>query len=259
MVDSWDPKLYGKFKDERSQPFFDLLALVQAVPEAEIVDLGCGPGELTRILSERFSARFTLGLDSSPEMLKKASALSVPGRLEFQAGDIEDWSPAQKYDVIFSNAALHWCLDHPVLLRKFRAALKDGGQLAIQIPVNHDYPTHTVALRMASEKHWIQKLGGGLQDFAAAILSPSDYASELYHLGFREQNVHVRVYGHVLGERKDVIEWVKGTTLTRFQARLSAEDYRLFLEEYQIRLFAELKDEKPFFYPFKRLFLYGRL
>ena len=107
----WNPEQYEQFKQERSQPFFDLMALVQPRPAMHVVDLGCGTGELTRLLHERLDAQETLGIDSSEAMLGKSSAFAGSG-LSFEKRDLRDLPPAKRYDLIFSNAALHWVPDH---------------------------------------------------------------------------------------------------------------------------------------------------
>src|SRR3954468_19534991 len=115
MVGTWDPVRYEQFKNERARPFFDLLALVRPAPGGRAVDLGCGTGALTRELHRHLGAAETLGLDLSPTMLAKSAPFAGDG-LHFQTGDIADFHPAAPYDVVFSNAALHWIPDHPALL-----------------------------------------------------------------------------------------------------------------------------------------------
>lgn len=271
-VDSWNPQQYQKFKDERAKPFFDLLDLVEKKPAMRVIDLGCGTGELTAHLHHHLEARETVGMDSSPEMLKKAEKVlvssasadhSVQSSLRFENGDIETWNSGgdqnQAWNLIFSNAALQWCDHHDVLFERFRDALVSvdlssgaSGQIALQMPMNQDYPTHTVARAMAREIS---------PDFTIqdSMLSLENYASMLHRLGFRRQHASVRVYAHLLESREGIIEWVKGTTLTRFKERLSPSDYEFFIKEYRTRLFRELPDEKPFFYPFKRVLLWGSL
>lgn len=256
--DAWNPNQYDKFKDERSRPFYDLMSLIQEIENPKVIDLGCGTGNLTAQLHKTLKASETIGLDSSDEMLAKAKAFEA-SNLHFTKGHIETWSEPNKYDVIFSNAAVQWCSNHPELLKKFSESLRPGGQLAIQMPVNHDYPTHTLAMDMSAEQPLNIQLGGQRYSVDQMMLSAQEYATHLFKLGFTQQKVFVRVYGHVLDSREDVIEWVTGTTLTYFKSRLSKEDYAIFLTQYKDRLFKVLKDEKPFFYPFKRVFIWGRL
>ena len=257
IKDTWDPGQYEQFKDERSQPFFDLKALLRPCVDPCVVDLGCGTGELTAILHRDLRGHKTAGLDSSAKMLEKARLNIAPG-LSFVCGDIDHWEEENKFDIIFSNAALQWCTSsHRDIFKRLRRALKDKGQLAVQIPMNHDYATHRIAHLMSLEEPWCGLLKDAPYDKAKTMLTAEEYAALLFKLGFKEQKVFLRVYSHILDTREDVIEWVKGTLLTHFQSRLSAADYSKFLEAYRLRVFAELPDEKPFFYPFKRILMWA--
>lgn len=256
--DAWNPQQYEKFKEERSQPFFDLMNTLETPrSRIKIIDLGCGTGELTAELHHFMRADFTTGLDSSSQMLAKAQPF-VENNLNFVQGNFETWSPSEDYDIIFSNAALQWCSAHPALFARLKKALRADGQLAVQMPMNHDYPTHTIAAAMSMEKTWRDLLTTPY-DKTSTMLSVEDYARLMFKLGFTRQKVFVNVYGHVLESREGVIEWVKGTMLTHFQKQLSEADFARFMTEYKQRLFAQLPDEKPFFYPFKRVFIWGRL
>ncbi|WP_374029148.1 methyltransferase domain-containing protein [Bdellovibrio bacteriovorus] len=257
-ADSWNPQQYDKYKSERSQPFYDLMNMLQSTSHPRVLDLGCGTGELTSELHHFVKADQTCGLDSSDKMLEQARK-HESATLRFQKGAIETWTTADKFDIVFSNAALQWCSDHPRLFARIKNFLEPHGQLAIQMPMNHDYPTHVLAKKMSEEEPWNSLLQGEAYDKYSSLLSPEKYATLLYHLGFKEQKVLQRVYGHQLESRDDVVEWVKGSLLTYFQSRLSAQDYERFLREFKERLFKELPDEKPFFYPFKRIFIWGQL
>jgi len=256
MTDTWNPEQYDKFKTERSQPFFDLLDLIPKEScFAHALDLGCGTGELTAVLHERFDIKHTLGIDNSEKMLEK-----IPQKpdLSFKNAAIEDAPTLGKFDLLFSNAALQWCSDHQDLFTQLREAVNPGGQIAFQMPMNHDYPTHVLARELAHQepfRSWIQPG----DDLRPSLLTPEKYADLLFHLGFREQKVLLKVYGHVLEDREAVVEWVKGTMLTAFEKKLTPEQFTPFVDEFRRCLFKVLPDEKPFFYPFKRLLLWGRL
>ncbi|MGH8975366.1 MAG: methyltransferase domain-containing protein, partial [Acidimicrobiia bacterium] len=131
--DTWNPAQYGRFGAERARPFEDLLALVEPAPAGRpverVVDLGCGTGALTARLHAHLGATATVGIDSSPAMLEKARPLETAS-LRFELGDIAGFGARGEFDVVFSNAALHWVPDHPSLLRRLRDALRPGGQLA---------------------------------------------------------------------------------------------------------------------------------
>src|SRR5688572_28996804 len=130
----WDAGQYLKYSDERSRPFFDLLARVRKDQPDLIADLGCGPGNLTRTLTERWPAARVVGVDSSPDILEQAKPLSIPGRLHFVQADINSWSPEKPVDLIVSNAVLQWVSDHERLLARFARMLASGGTLAVQMP-----------------------------------------------------------------------------------------------------------------------------
>src|SRR5262245_58042755 len=123
----WDAAQYLKYTDERSRPFFDLLGRVTAEEVRSIVDLGCGPGNLTRTLLERWAGAQVVGVDNSPEMLKQAETLAVPGRLDFVEADIYSWLPGRTFDLLVSNAALQWVSDHTALLVRLSNMLSATG------------------------------------------------------------------------------------------------------------------------------------
>jgi trans-aconitate 2-methyltransferase len=267
MSDGWDPDQYSRFKNERAAPFFDLLGLVRPAPNGAVVDLGCGTGELTVAAHQRLGARRTVGIDSSPAMLAKAAQQATPG-VEFAEGDIAAFGAAvfgnavfgsaDPLDVIMSNAALHWVPDHPAVLTRWTAALNETGQLAVQVPANADHPAHVLAGELAEEEPFRSALGGAPPpDPVRRVLPPEDYATILDELGFAEQHVRLQVYGHRLASTGDVVEWVRGTSLTRFAARLPEQLFSEFVERYRGRLIQTLGDHEPYFYPFKRILFWG--
>jgi len=253
--DKWNPDQYERFRDERSQPFFDLLALVEPRPEMRVVDLGCGTGELTRVLHQTLKASDTLGLDSSAAMLAKSESFSGNG-LHFEQRDIAAFAEQGRYDLIFSNAALHWLQDHESLLEKLTSALRPGGQIAVQVPANDDHPTHVVAAQLARQSPFNEAMQGYERHWP--VLKPEAYAALLHRLGYAKQQVRLQVYGHLLEARDGVIEWVKGTLLTDYEKRLPADLFALFMREYRERLFEQLEDARPYFYPFKRILFWAQ-
>jgi trans-aconitate 2-methyltransferase len=260
-ADTWNPAQYERFRDERSRPFFDLMALVRPGQEMRIVDLGCGTGELTRKLHERMGAKETLGVDSSDAMLGKCQGQVTAG-LSFAKGDLAElaatWSTAESppiFDLVFSNAAIHWVPDHERLLAQLTRALAPRGQIAIQIPANEDHPAHVTARVLAAEEPFAAALGGWTH--REPVHPPERYAAWLHRLGYAEQDVRLQVYGHVLASREGVLEWVKGTLLTDYERRLGPL-YPTFFERYSARLIAALEDQRPYFYPFKRILFWGQ-
>jgi trans-aconitate 2-methyltransferase len=188
-------------------------------------------------------------------MLAKSDDFAGDG-LHFRLGDIATFEAGQPYDLVYSNAALQWVPGHADLLARLTAALADDGQLAFQVPANNDHPSHATAAEVAVEEPFRSALGGF--ERRAPLLPVEEYARLLHRLGYREQLVRLQVYGHHLGAREDVIEWVRGTTLTDYQKRLSPELYDAFLARYRERLLPRLEDTHPHFYPFKRLLVWAQ-
>lgn len=256
MSDAWDPRQYERFRDERWQPFVDLAALVEPRPGLRVVDLGCGTGETTRWLHDTLGAATTLGIDRSAAMLARTRAAVVPG-LRFEERAIEDFAASGTWDVVFSNAALHWVPDHPHLFDRLTRALADGGQLAVQVPTNFDDPAHVTADEVRQESPF-RALLADMPHLGYEVLHPEAYATLLARLGYRAQHVRLQVYGHWLATRQDVVAWMQGTLLTAYRARLPAALYDEFLARFRARLLPRLDDTRPFFFPFKRLLLWAR-
>lgn len=255
MTSDWSPSQYHRFRDERSRPFHDLLALVRPSPGMRVVDLGCGTGELTRLMHHRLAASETIGIDNSAAMLGAAAANACPG-LRFEPTPIEAFADAQGLDLVFSNAALQWVDDHESLFPRLAALVRPGGQFAVQMPANHEHPSHLTARAVAAEPEFRDVLMSGGR--MSPLLSPAAYASMLHRLGFREQVVRIDVYGHELASREEVVEWVRGTLLTWYEKRLGAPRFARFLALYRDRLMGVMPDDRPYFYAFPRLLMWGR-
>lgn len=247
-MSTWSPDQYEKFKAERAQPFRDLAALIEPRPRMRIVDFGCGTGELTRALHEQLQAEETVGIDNSETMLLKSASFGTE-MLRFERGDIEGFVTDRPYDLVFSNAALHWVADHERLFAKLVGFLAPHGQLAVQMPSNFDHPSHRVAAELAPSF--------GLDARTPSVLPPERYAELLHRLGFARQHVRLEVYGHVLPSSADVVEWVKGTTLTDYRSRLQPAAFDDFLAQYRERLLGAIGDVRPYFYAFKRVLLWA--
>jgi trans-aconitate 2-methyltransferase len=245
---SWSPDQYERFRAERKQPFLDLVSLIERRPRMRVVDLGCGTGDLTRELHETLGASETVGIDDSETMLLKSGHFQGE-MLRFERGNIEAFVTDQPYDLVFSNAALHWIPAHEQLLVRLTNFLATDGQIAIQMPANDTHPSHSVAAEVAREF--------GLTERPAYVLEPERYADLLYRLGYKRQHVRLHVYGHALPSSDDVVEWVRGALLTYYEAQLDAAKYAEFLETYRSRLKNVLSGERPFFYTYKRVLLWG--
>ncbi|MEN3272359.1 MAG: trans-aconitate 2-methyltransferase [Actinomycetota bacterium] len=251
-TDTWDPVQYERFAAERRQPFDDLLRLVEPVPGGRAVDLGCGSGELTVDVHRQTGAADTLGIDSSPAML--TGAPDVDG-VRFSVDDLRTWTSDAPVDVVFANASLQWCGDHEQLLSRLVDQLAPGGQLAVQVPCNHDHPSHTVSSAVAAEL----LVDAPADPVAVNVLAPARYAEVLHELGAERQHVRMQVYGHVLGSTADVVEWTKGTSLTRFRNVLDDAAFDELVTRYRDRLTAELGDRRPYFYAFKRILFWAKM
>ena len=256
----WNPEQYGRFRDERSRPFFELLGLVQPRPGMRVADLGCGPGELTRELHTGLQAQETVGVDNSEAMLAKSHAYTGNG-VKFEQADLREYAarPANKeaFDLAFSNAALQWVPDQPGVIEQLTKMLGPRGQLAIQVPANQDHPAHAMIREIVGETPFREALDNYVRHFSN--LTPDAYASLLDHLGYRQQHVRLQVFVHHLGSRDDVVEWVRGSILTDYQKRLTPEMFEAFLERYRQKLMPQLEDSHPFLYTFQRILVWGSL
>jgi trans-aconitate 2-methyltransferase len=246
----WSPEQYERFKAERHQPFDDLLALIARRPNMRVVDLGCGTGELTRELHESLEATETLGIDDSETMLLKAEHFEGE-MLHFERGNIEAFIADEPFDLVFSNAALHWVPDHESLFARLTGFLSPHGQLAIQMPANDSHPSHRVAADVAVEL--------GLPRRPDYVLCVERYAELLYRLGYTQQHVRMQVYGHLLPSSADVVEWVRGALLTHYEALLSPDRFADFVDVYRARLAEALGESTPYFYTYKRVLLWAIL
>jgi trans-aconitate 2-methyltransferase len=217
-----------------------------------VLDLGCGTGALTAELHRALHARSTLGIDSSLAMLERAARVSAPG-LRFELADIATLSSRERYDVVFSNAALQWLPDHDALLARLARLLQPHGELAVQVPANFDHPSHTVATQVAREPEFAEALGSWVR--VSPVLQPERYAELLHELGLVAVHVRLQVYGHELDGASEVVEWTMGSLLTDYQARMPEALFERFVQRYRRRVMSVLGDHRPYFYAFKRILM----
>lgn len=224
----WDAGQYLKFAQERSRPFFDLLARVTRESVARAADLGCGAGNLTRVVAERWPAALVTGVDSSPDMLAQAQTQAMPGRLAFVQGDIARWQPDAPLDLLVSNAAFQWVGDHAGLVPRLAGMLAPGGTLAVQMPFITDMPGRRVMAEVAASPRWRDRCAGiGL---SSDSVQPLDwYVRRLLDLGCTV-DAWETTYVHVLTGPNPVLEWMKGTALRPFIDRLGP-DAPAFLDD----------------------------
>jgi trans-aconitate 2-methyltransferase len=236
----WDPAQYLSFSDERSRPFFDLVGRIGATAPSYVVDLGCGPGQLTATMADRWPGAIVDGIDSSPEMISAAEqmlaadpALGPGGRLSFRVGNLIDWQPDRPVDVIVSNAVLQWVPGHLGLLPAWTSALAAGGWLAFQLPGNFDQPSHAILRELAESPKWRGKLPGAQLNRQAG--EPSVYLDVLARLGM-QVDAWETTYLHVLTGSDPVTEWYKGSGLRPVLSLLGAADAAAFVAEYGERV-----------------------
>jgi trans-aconitate 2-methyltransferase len=244
---SWNPDRYHQFKAERSAPFDELLKLINIRPNLHAVDLGCGTGELTRRLADALPNSNVLGLDLSAAMLEKATPHARDG-LRFELGD--QAALTGQWDLVFSNAALHWSENHETLIPKLLQHLKPGGQLAVQVPSNHNHISHQVYREVAAQEPFISALNG--YNRQSPVLPIEAYATLLFKEEAQEIIVFEKVYPHVLENADAVVDWISGTALVPYFERLSDSMRVEFVEAIRRRMRLELPSS-PVFYPFKRI------
>jgi len=251
MPHSWDPERYLTYADERGRPFVELLQRVAANAPGTVVDLGCGPGNLTRLLAERWPGATVTGLDSSPEMVARARK-DVPS-IEFAVADVRAWSPRDPVDVLVSNAMLQWVTGHLALLPRLLGHVAHGGWLAFQVPGNFGEPSHTLLGEVSADPRYAPHL----QD-----LAPNGSHDAATYLGALD-GLTARIdawettYLHVLEGADAVFTWISGTgarpTLAALPAALRAD----FEADYKARLRAAypLRADGTVVMPFRRIFV----
>ncbi|MGY1802777.1 trans-aconitate 2-methyltransferase [Blastococcus sp. SYSU D00922] len=254
---AWDPAGYLRFAGERARPFAELLSRVAADAPARVVDLGCGEGSLTASLARRWPGAHVTGIDSSPEMLAAAAASAVPGRVEFELGDVREWAAGEPVDVVVSNAVLHWVPGHERLLTRWAGGLRPGGWLAVQVPGNFRAPTHALLAALCRSPRWAGRLAGAAPD-PDAVLDPLGYLDVLTAAGL-SADAWETTYLHVLRGPDPVLGWVRSTVLRPVLALLPDDDATRFTAEYA----AGLREAYPprldgtTVLPFRRVFAVG--
>jgi trans-aconitate 2-methyltransferase len=226
----WDPAQYARFADHRSRPFFELVGRIGASDPSRVVDLGCGSGELTVTLAQRWPSARVLGIDSSPEMIDRAPA---GAGVEFALGDAAGFD-ATGTDVLVSNSMLQWVPDHLALLERWADQLGPGAWLAFQVPANFDAPSHRLMRELAESGEWRAPLDGVLRH-ADAVAPPARYLDVLARRGL-EVDAWQTVYEQILTGDDPVLEWVRGTGLRPVLAALDAEAAARFEAQYAARL-----------------------
>ena len=249
----WSAKQYLKFENERTRPARDLLAQVPLDDPKRVVDLGCGPGNSTELLVERFPDAEVVGVDSSPDMLQQARERLE--RCAFVESDLSTWAPKQSTDLLFGNAVFQWVPDHPKVLARLLQALPAGGVLAVQMPDNTREPALMLMEKVAASGSW----AGAIAQAAAArrhLPPPGDYYDLLRPLCSHIDIWHTH-YNHIIENHAGVVEWFKGSALRPFLAPLDAATRESFTARYidEIRLAYPARSDGRVMLKLPRLFI----
>lgn len=249
----WSPEQYLKFEDERTRPASDLLS---AIPSRDIkfaVDLGCGPGNSTELISQRFPQAVVQGIDSSAEMIKEAKA-RLP-ECDFATADIDSWQPHQNADLLYANAVMQWLPDHARLFPKLMGFLNTGGSLAIQMPDNLEEPTHAAMREVARDEMWAAKMAKA--DASRSQVGDASFYFELLRSHARRVDIWRTTYHHPLQGLDGIVEWFKGSGLRPYLSVLDADERSLFLEKYKDCLARSYRPlhEGIVLLPFPRIFI----
>ena len=250
----WDPGQYLRYSDLRGRPFVELTARIDAAKPSYVVDLGCGTGELTAMLADRWPDATVAGIDTSPDMITTAQEHAIPGRLTFDVADLREWQPQRPVDVVTANAVLQWVPGHLDMLGDMAGWLAPGGWLAFQVPDNFTEPSHTLLRDLRLSPRWRDELGEGA-DRTAGVERPDVYLRKLLELGL-DADVWQTTYQQVLQGDDAVLEWVKGTALRPVLSLLDDDNERdEFLTEYAANL-REAYPREPYgtLFPFRRTF-----
>jgi trans-aconitate 2-methyltransferase len=229
---AWSPTQYVKFEDQRTRPARDLLAQVPLAEVTRGVDLGCGPGNSTELLIERWGAQGISGLDSDANMIE-AARKRLPGT-SFALADLATWQPDEPQDLLFANAVFQWLPDHIDIFDRLMDGLVAGGVLAVQMPDNRDEPSHLLMEETAQDGPW----RNAFSESSARrpdMPTPSDYYNRLIGKSARLDIWHT-IYNHPLDGGAAIVEWVKGTGLMPYLARVAPEEREQFINEYRVRI-----------------------
>lgn len=249
----WEPSVYLKFSDHRLRPALELLGRVPLTSPSVIYDLGCGTGNVTRLLAERWPTAKVVGLDNSREMLAKAA--EEPGPIQWIEADVSVWRPEEPVDLIYSNATLHWLEGHSALFPRLIGFLRPGGCLAVQMPLSWNLPSHRLM------RETLADAGLGSEELRQAVARDWVEDPAVYYDLLAGCTVNLDLweteYLQVLEGEDPVLEWVKGTGLRPILNGLEGRERELFLSEYKRRLREAypVRGDGRTLYPFRRLFL----
>lgn len=252
---AWNPGKYNEFKSVRFKPFFDLAAHIEDKPGMEVIDLGCGTGELTAMLAEKLTDARVLGVDSSAEMLAEAGPFRTE-QLTFEQGTIESQvKSGKKWDLVFSNAAIQWVDNHKQLFPDILNLVKPGGQVAIQMPCQNENLLNRILRQLAAEEPYHSLLHSWNR--SSPVLSMDDYAQILFAHGGKEITVYQKVYPLIAQSYDDLYDFISGSALIPYFERLGGAVKAQFIQAYKQRI-RDSFPVIPALYAFKRIILYAQ-
>ena len=252
---SWDPDRYLTYADERGRPFLDLVSRIPAEDPRRVVDLGCGPGNLTGILPGRWPGADVVGLDSSPEMIERANTSQVAG-VRFEAADLRAWRPAEPVDVLVSNATLQWVPGHLELLPHLVAQVAPGGWFAFQVPGNFAEPSHVLLHQLGEDERF--------SPFLRGIARPDSHDSGTYLEALLDLGCQVdaweTTYLHLLGGEDPLFTWISATG-ARPTLQALPDELRVEFEQAYKPLLRDAYPAGPHgtVLPFRRVFVVARV
>jgi len=251
----WNPEIYNKFKNIRYQPFYDLIDFIKPMEAMKAIDLGCGTGEQTSILADKFSNADFLGVDSSEEMLEQSKSLESDN-LHFRKATTEQTiESGEKWDLIFSNAALQWSDDHEILFPKLIDLLNSKGQFAVQMPVQPENKLNIILSELIDEEPFKSYLNGFKRN--SPVLSIDAYAQILFDSGLEDLQIMQKVYPIIANDHETLYNFILGSALIPYLERFTEDQKTLFIKRYKEKI-AEDFPKLPAIYSFKRILLYGR-
>lgn len=246
----WNPDIYNQFKENRYEPFYDLISHINPKPNMRLLDLGCGTGELTKIVADRVQAAFALGVDSSAEMLSKVPQQSnlsfVQRTIEEQLAINDEW------DLIVANASLQWITEHEQLIGKIVARLAPGGQLAIQMPCQAENKLNQLLYELAAEETYAEATKAAIRPLP--VLSLDAYTQLLYTHGALDTVVYQKVYPIISDTADKLYDFIAGSSLIPYMETLTEPIKSKFLAAYKKSIEAAFP-LRPMVYAFKRVLL----
>ena len=250
---SWDPQVYLQFAMERTQPAVDLITRTRIEHPARIIDVGCGPGNSTAMLRQRWPEATIIGLDNSPEMLAAAEQ-AYPSE-HWLLADAASWQADVPFDLVFSNAALQWLPDHEKILPQLLAQVAPSGALAVQMPAHYDSPLHLITLEVAEASTWRHLMDRPRQ--ALTHQSPA-----FYYRVLRPHAAQIDIweteYYHIVDNAQDIVRWFRATGLRPFLEALETDNQRYHFEQQVLEGYAQAYPSQPdgrVLFPFRRLFI----